>query len=220
MRKEILCLAIVLASCGQKTKRETVIIQGEKGDSGEQGVAGEKGDKGDKGDAGMSGRDGVGMQGETGMSGRDGVDGRQGPMGPAGRDGRDGVDGHDGEDGHNGETIIVPQPKYSKYCYGYRDVYLTKPDCADLISQRYHIYYQVYTMPNGDVFGRMCEGYDATLNNCEKGLLTTQTWTIGHASYSTAPLQSRYLSARLTATDKAEFKGKDFTLNVSCQNQP
>lgn len=205
-----LSLLLLAISCGGK-KEKTIYVTGEKGEQGELGATGETGPKGDKGEPGSQG-----MNGENGV----GMAGDRGEPGPQGEPGRDGVDGQRGDRGSDGESIIVPQPKYSKYCYGYHDYYYRKAGCVEYTLARYHIYYQPHVMPNGDVFGRMCEGYRAKAENCSDGLLTTKTWTIGDPEYSSAPLVSRYVSAKLIASDKAEIKGKDFTLQVTCNNLP
>lgn len=235
LSKEILIVltALPLTFCGTKTKRETIVVQGEPGPQGEVGEAGEKGDKGDRGDKGEVGLTGqTGAQGATGPSGSDGRDGdrgEMGPQGPSGRDGNNGRDGmngrdgangnhgNDGRDGEDGDYIIWPKPKYSKYCYTYQEVYLFDK-CNTQIANKYHVYYQVHTMPNGDVFAQLCEGYKATGRSCSQGLRTNQTFVVGDQNYSTAPLQSRYIQVKLTKDLEAEVKGKDFVISFPCTN--
>lgn len=219
--KEILIVLSLATSvaCGPKKKEKTIIVQGEQGEPGVEGK---------RGDTGKDGKDGVGIQGQ---SGRDGRPGDRGEMGPRGNDGsngqngnhgRDGVDGQNGNhgrDGTDGEVLIYPTPKYSRYCYDYYDV-TTLDECQGQISSRYHIFYRVYSMPNGDVFSDLCEGYGATSNNCANGLRTTKTYTLGDPDYSTAWVKSKYLTVKLLEPLKAEIKAKDFTHTVTCNAIP
>lgn len=198
-------------NCGQKKK--TVIVQGTPGEKGETGEAGKKGEKGDQG---VSGRDGLSVRGERGETGPQGNPGMNGQNGTQGQDGRPGDRGQDGTDG---EVLIYPTPKYARYCYDFYDV-VTLDECQGQISSRYHIFYRVYSMPNGDVFSDLCEGYGALANSCKDGLRTTATWTVGSPGYSEAGLTSKYLKARLVEPLKAEIKAKDFTHTVTCKATP
>lgn len=221
--KEILIVLTFLGviNCGQKTKRETIVVQGEKGEKGDPGTKGDAGptgspgavgEKGERGEMGLSGRDGMqGPTGETGPSGRDGTNGRDGMNGTNGRDGTDGRDGHDGD------TIVWPKPQYSRYCYSYYDVNYIDESCGENKIARYHIYYQVHTMPNTDVFAQLCEGYNATGSSCNNALRTAATYDLGDPNYATASLSSKFLKVKLTAPLAAEVKGNNFLKNVVCK---
>lgn len=134
--------------------------------------------------------------------------GAQGPVGPIGPTGPQGAQGQPGRDG---QIIVVPQPRYSKSCYTYID---SCDECGN--TYRYHIYYKALTMPNGDVLGQICEGYNVTSTNCTQGQLTQATLTLGDPRYSVAPVASQYTTARLIDPLRAEITYRGRAFNVSC----
>lgn len=216
-------------------------VEGQKGDRGEKGQDGKDGIQGVAGPQGEKGADGETCQVTQNQDGAtivcrnsvakiqngvgcfaaensDGVEvtcangttfiknGAAGPVGPVGPVGPAGPPGRDGQ------LVVVPQPRYAKSCY-------TAIDSCDSCGNttRYHIFYKVNTMPNGDVLSQICEGYNVNATNCTDGSLTQARLVIGDPRYPVAPVASRYTTAHLIDTLRAEINFRGNVTQVTCQ---